>query len=46
MMLDAEVVLGHDLEPIIQRMLSVDAVDFLHIHNAKRGCFLARVDRA
>lgn len=46
MMLDAEVVDGHDLEPIIERMLSVDAVDFMHIHNAKRGCFLARLDRA
>lgn len=46
MMLDGEVVDGHDLEPIIERMLSVEPVDFLHIHNAKRGCFLARVDRA
>ncbi len=46
MMVDADAVNGHDLEPTIEGMLSVESVDFLHIHNAKRGCFLARVDRA
>ena len=46
MMVDADVVDGHDLEPTIERMLSRESVDFLHIHNAKRGCFMARVDRA
>ncbi len=46
MMVDADVVDGDDLEPIIERMLSIESVDFLHIHNAKRGCFMARADRA
>ena len=46
MMVDADVVDGHDLEPTIERMLSRESVDFLHIHNAKRGCFMARADRA
>ena len=46
MMVDADVVGGHDLEPIIETMLSIESVAFLHIHNAKRGCFMARVDRA
>jgi hypothetical protein len=46
MMVDADVVDGHDLEPIIQRMLSIESVDYLHIHNAKQGCFIARADRA
>ena len=46
MMIDADVIDGHDLEPIIEHMLSIESVDFLHIHNAKRGCFIARVDRA
>jgi hypothetical protein len=46
MMVDADVVDGHDLEPIIERMLSMRSVSFLHLHNAKRGCFLARLDRA
>jgi hypothetical protein len=45
MMIDADVVDGHRLEPVIDRMLSNESVDFLHLHNAKRGCFLARVDR-
>jgi hypothetical protein len=42
MMVDADVVDGLDLEPIIERMFSIELVDFLHIHNAKRGCFMAR----
>lgn len=46
MMIDADVVDGHDLGPTIERLLSIESVDFLHVHNAKRGCFLARVDRA
>ena len=45
-MLDADVVDGRDLEPVIHRMLSAESIEFLHIHNAKRGCFLARADRA
>ncbi len=46
MMVDAEVVDGQDLEPLIERMLSAESVEFLHVHNAKRGCFIARVDKA
>ena len=46
MMVDADVVDGHNLETMIERMLSIESVDFLHIHNAKRGCFMARADRA
>lgn len=46
MMVDADIVGGHDLEQMIERMLAVKSVDFLHIHNAKRGCFMARVGRA
>lgn len=46
MMKDADVVDGHHLEAVIERMLSIELVDFLHIHNAKRGCFMARAERA
>ena len=46
MMIDADVVDGHQLEPVICRMLSNRSVDFLHLHNAKHGCFMARVDKA
>jgi hypothetical protein len=45
MMIDADVVDGHELEPMIEHMLSIKSVSFLHLHNAKRGCFIARVDR-
>ena len=46
MMLDAEVIEGSELEPLIERFFREPAAAYLHIHNAKRGCFAARVDRA
>lgn len=46
MMLDADVVQGRDVEPLIQRMLGNERVAFIHAHNAKAGCFAARIDRA
>ena len=45
MMTDADVVEGCDLAPLIDRFFADPAVDYLHVHNAKRGCFAARVDR-
>lgn len=45
-MLDADVVDGHELETVVQRLLTQTSVAFLHIHNAKRGCYLARADKA
>ena len=45
MMVDADVVDGTGCEPLIQRMLDDRRVDYLHIHNARRGCYAARVDR-
>lgn len=45
MMTDAEVVEGTALEPLIETMFADPAVAFLHVHNAKRGCFAARIDR-
>jgi hypothetical protein len=45
MMTDADVVEGTALEPLIERLLADPAVAYLHVHNAKRGCFAARVDR-
>lgn len=46
MMIDADVMQGSELAPGIARMLDKSAVDYLHVHNAKPGCFAARVDRA
>ena len=46
MMTNAEVVDGNSVEMLINRYFDDPATEFLHVHNAKRGCFAARVDRA
>lgn len=45
MMVDADCLQGSELEPAIERLLGDSCVAYLHVHNAKRGCFAARVDR-
>lgn len=46
MMCAAEVTPGTALENIIEPMFADAAVEYLHIHNANRGCYSARVERA
>lgn len=46
MMTDADVIDGRELETLIERWFADPATAFLHVHNARRGCFAARVDRA
>ena len=46
MMLDADVVEGSEVEPIIERLFADPAVSYIHVHNAKRGCYSGRIDRA
>jgi hypothetical protein len=46
MMVEADVVHGTDVEPVIERILAEQKVEFIHVHNAKPGCFAARIDRA
>jgi hypothetical protein len=46
MMLDADIVSGAELEPVIERLLAVPGVAYLHAHNAGRGCYAARIDPA
>jgi hypothetical protein len=46
MMLDAEIAPGAELEPVIERLLAVPGAAYLHAHNAGRGCYAARIDRA
>lgn len=43
---DAEVVDGSDLPPLIAKIFDDRSVAYLHIHYARRGCFACRVDRA
>ena len=45
MMVEADVVEGEHLETMIERMLANDSSDYLHIHNARLGCYAARVER-
>lgn len=46
MLVAADLAEGDGVAPTIDRMLANPAVDFLHVHNPKHGCFLARADRA
>lgn len=45
MMVDADVVKGDMVARAVNRMLRLERVHFLHVHNAKPGCFMARIDR-
>jgi len=46
MMLDADVVEGKEIETVIERFFANPDVDYIHAHNAKRGCYSGRIDRA
>ena len=43
---DAEVAAGTELETLIERFFADPRVAYLHAHNARRGCYACRVDRA
>lgn len=45
-MLSGEILEGRDLAAYAEAQLQDPAVDFLHAHYARRGCFAARIDRA
>jgi hypothetical protein len=45
MMLDADIVEGAAVEPLIARLLANADVSYIHAHNAKRGCYSGRIDR-
>ena len=44
-MVSADVVAGTDLEGAIAAQFANGAVAYLHLHNARQGCYLARVER-
>jgi hypothetical protein len=46
LMVDADLVEGDDVEAMITRMFDNPNVDYIHAHNARRGCYAARIDRA
>jgi hypothetical protein len=45
MMVAADVVAGSELESVIAQMFANQNAAYLHVHNAKPGCFAARIDR-
>ena len=45
MMVDAEVLEGSQAAELFERFLANPAVSYLHVHNARRGCYAARVER-
>jgi hypothetical protein len=45
-MIDASVTPGAELEGAIERFFADPRVQYLHVHNAGRGCYACRVDRA
>lgn len=45
MIIDADVIEGKHLESLIERMLAIDSADYLHVHNARLGCYVALVER-
>ena len=45
-MRDADVVEGVDALPHLQRLLDTPGAAYLHVHNARRGCYACRVDPA
>jgi hypothetical protein len=47
LMVEADVIDGHHLETVIDRLFNEPrGVDYLHVHFARPGCFACRVDRA
>jgi hypothetical protein len=45
-MVDGVVVNGREAGPLFERLLAAAGTAYLHVHNAGRGCYAARVDRA
>ena len=45
MMVDADVVDGREIETIIGRLFGNAQVAYIHVHNAKRGCYSGRIER-
>lgn len=46
MLLEAAMVMGEEIAPVIARLFQNPEIAYLHAHNAMHGCYSARVDRA
>jgi len=45
MMLEADVVEGTAIETVIEQIFAHPEVSYIHVHNARRGCYAGRIDR-
>lgn len=45
MLLDADVAQGTALEALIERLFANEQIAYLHVHNARPGCYAGRIDR-
>ena len=45
MLMAGEVIEGTELDPLLRAWLADPATGFIHVHNAKPGCFAAEVRR-
>jgi hypothetical protein len=46
MMRGADVVEGAAIVPLIKRLFADPAVSYIHVHNARPGCYSGRIERA
>jgi hypothetical protein len=46
MMIDADLAEGDGIDALIRRLLADPRVAYIHAHNAKRGCYAGRIERA
>jgi len=46
LMVDAGLVVGHEVEALIGRLLADPRTAYIQAHYAKRGCYAARIERA
>ncbi len=45
-MVDSTVIQGDEIGATIQRLFADPSVEYIHVHNARPGCFNCRVERA
>lgn len=45
-MVDADVVDGRDMEAAVMSLFANPEIAFIHVHNAKQGCYAAQIVRA
>ena len=45
MMIAAEVCEGHQVAAMLEDLFATDVVEYVHLHNAKRGCYSCKAQR-